>query len=97
MSNENGTFQLEFSPPSRQSKNYLRRMAKLLNFQRAVQEERLDESILTDMVEFLASYVTNDIPQEQKVEIVWGLSQDKFDLLMQLVQQGAEAEAEEGN
>lgn len=92
--------ELQFSPPSRNSKGFLRRMRMLLSFSAASAAGEATPEQLEDMVKFLAQYVVNEgYTEEQKIDAVWDLSEEQFSQLMSLVQMGQERldEYAEGN
>lgn len=81
--------ELQFSPPSRNSKGFLRRMRMLLSFASASSDGTATPEQLEDMVKFLAGYVVNeDMTEQDKIDAVWELSEEQFSQLMQLVQMG---------
>lgn len=82
--------EIRFSPPSRNSRGFLRRMSMMLKFAAASQAGEATPEQLEEMVKFLAQYISNDIPFEDKVDIIWELSEEEFNQLMSLVQAGQE-------
>lgn len=93
------TVELEFQPPSRKAKGFLRRMKKAMRLQALSKSEDMTPENVDDMVNFLVDYVVNEFDGmskeetvEARKEILWDLNQDQFNQLMTLVAQGADEE-----
>jgi len=85
--------ELHFSPPSRKARGFMRRMRILVKFSEKSRKNEISPSDMDEMVDFLAQYVSNPgLSHDEKVELVWDCSQEQFDTLMELVQEGSEEE-----
>lgn len=75
--------QLVFEVPDENAPGYLKRIKKALSLKRRIaQPDNIDDTLFTEMVDFLAEYVTEPADREQAKEALWDASQKQFvDLL----------------
>lgn len=89
------TFELHFSPPSRKAPGFMRRLRVLVKFAQKSANNDVSAEDIDEMAKFLAQYVTNEgLTFEEKVDLIWDINQEQFDLLMSMVQAGSDVEDE---
>lgn len=72
---------LRFKAPGRDSRGYLARMRRALEFRRQLIGEPTPET-LDALVRFLAEYVTEPAGMEQRIEALYQATQDEFETLL---------------
>lgn len=77
------TITLEFEVPGRQDPGFLIRQRRAMEFASKFNEESRDPTVLDEMVDFLADFVTVPAEREQAIDALWNASQEQFEGMLE--------------
>ncbi len=76
--------QLVFTPPTKETPGFLKRMRKALAFGAALKDNPTPEA-MDDMVAFLADYVTEPADRAEAIDALWDATQEQFEQMLSAI------------
>ncbi len=88
---------LKFSPPTKETPGYLKRLKKVLAFERKLKAKQIDPNTVDELVEFLADYVTEPTDRTEAIDLLWEASEEDFDNMLSAISGSEKGDGDEGN